>query len=331
MAPNPARPQPLIRWLPPMKKVLWALLPATLASIYFFGWRALVLILITVLVAFLAELLFARHYNEPVHSSVFVTGLLLALTLPPTLPFWMAGVGAAFAVVFGKMVFGGFGKNPFNPALVGRAFIYVTFAGYMTSHWAIPDPGVLGSVGDWTPDAVTSATALKLGVGSNTDFYLAAFLGKIPGSVGETSALLLLLGGLYLFWKRIANRSLVLATLVGLLVTQSALWAGGVSRAVDPLTALLSGGFMLGLFFMVTDPVSSPKKPLSKLLYGGFIGVMTALIRTFSVWPEGMMFAILLGNMFGPITDYYVTQRMAAKKDRERARAAAEKAQGGAQ
>ncbi|MBU1240677.1 RnfABCDGE type electron transport complex subunit D [Myxococcota bacterium] len=309
-APNP----PLIRWLPPMKKVLWALTPAMAASVYFFGWRSLVLLAVTTLSAFLAEYLFARHYKEPVNSSVFVTGVLLALTLPPTLPFWMAAVGAVFGVVFGKMAFGGFGKNPFNPALVGRAFIYITFAGYMTSMWVLPAHGPAGGLTTYSPDAVTSATVLTHHAGISAKFYLNAFLGNIPGSLGETSALALLLGGLWLFWKRVANRTIIITTLLGMVAMQAALWGAGVSRAVDPLTATLAGGFMLGLFFMATDPVTAPKQQLSKIIVGLFIGIMTSLIRTFSVWPEGMMFAILLANMFTPITDYAVSEHIKKKK-----------------
>jgi RnfABCDGE-type electron transport complex D subunit len=310
----PPRKQPFIRWLPPMKKVLYALLPAAAASIYFFGWRALILIAVTILSAFTAEYIFARHYKEPVSSSVFVTGLLLALTLPPTLPFWMAAVGAIFGIVFGKMVFGGFGKNPFNPALVGRAFIYVTFAGYMTNSWFIPSSEIAGGLLKYSPDAVTSATVLQNGMGIDNTFYLHAFLGNIPGSLGETSALALLLGGLWLFWKKVANRTIIITTLLGMVATQAALWGSGISRAVDPLTAVLAGGFMLGLFFMVTDPITAPRQQFSKVVVGLFIGAMTSLIRTFSVWPEGMMFAILLANMFTPITDYAVTQYKLKKK-----------------
>lgn len=307
-----AKKKPLIAWLGPMKKVLYALLPASVASIYFFGWRALMMISIVNLFGFLAEYVFARHYKQQVNSSVFVTNLLFALTIPPSLPFWMAAVGIVFAVVFGKMVFGGFGKNIFNPALVGRAFIYVTFAGYMTGEWIIPGQTIWGSLLSWQPDAVTSATVLTTGE-VDTWFYLKAFLGNIPGSLGETSALAVMAGGIYLYWKKIANRSIIHWTFISMIILQAILWHLGFTK-VDPLTSILAGGFMLGLFFMATDPVSAPKKKEAQMIYGIMIGSLTSLIRTFSVWPEGMMFAILLANMFAPVTDLAVTNYQKKKK-----------------
>jgi Na+-transporting NADH:ubiquinone oxidoreductase subunit B len=303
---------PLIAWLGPMKKVLYALVPASVASIYFFGWRTLMMIAIVNLFGFLAEYVFARHYKQPVNSSVFVTNLLFALTLPPSLPFRMAGIGIVFAVVFGKMVFGGFGKNIFNPALVGRAFIYVTFAGYMTGTWVEPSTSLLGGLLSWQPDAVTSATVLTTGE-VDSWFYLKAFLGNIPGSLGETSALAILIGGIYLYWKKIANRSIIHWTFISMVIFQAIFRYFDFTK-IDPLTSVLAGGFMLGLFFMATDPVSAPKKKEAQIVYGIMIGTLTSLIRTFSVWPEGMMFAILLANMFAPVTDLAVTNYQKKKK-----------------
>ena len=302
------------QWQMPMKKILWALSPALLASIYFYGWRVLVLLIVANGAAFLSEYIFAKQYGDAVSSSVFVTATLFTMTLPPTLPFWMAAVGVIFAIVFGKMVFGGFGKNIFNPALVGRAFIYVSFAVYMTGHWVDPVGGSFGGFMAWQSDAVTSATVLATAHGTTEQFWLSGFLGRIAGSVGETSAILLIPGGIYLVWKKIANKTLVFSTFGGMVVLQTIFWYLGVRDAMDPLTALLNGGFLLGMFFMVTDPVTAPKTDTGKLLYGLLIGTLTVLIRTFSVWPEGMMFAILLGNMFGPITDYYVKEAKKKKK-----------------
>ncbi len=304
--------KPVIAWLGPMKTVLYALVPASVASIYFFGWRALAMIAIVNIFGFLAEYVFARHYKEPVNSSVFVTNLLFALTLPPSLPLWMATVGIVFAVVFGKMVFGGFGKNIFNPALVGRAFIYVTFAGYMTGTWVEPSTSLLGGLLSWQPDAVTSATVLTTGE-VDSWFYLKAFLGNIPGSLGETSALAVMAGGIYLYWKKIANRSIIHWTFISMVIFQAIFRYFDFTK-IDPLTSVLAGGFMLGLFFMATDPVSAPKKKEAQIVYGIMIGTLTSLIRTFSVWPEGMMFAILLANMFAPVTDLAITNYQKKKK-----------------
>ncbi len=295
--------QPVIRWLAPMKKVMWALSPALAASVYFFGWRVLIMFAVVNIFGFLSEYLFARHYNEQVSSSVFVTNFLFVMIIPPTLPYYMAVVGIVFAVVFGKMVFGGFGKNIFNPALTGRAFIYVTFASYMTGRWAEPVQGLFGGLVKYTPDAITSATVLSTGENIGMTFYISALTGNIPGSAGETSAILLMIGGIYLLVQKVASRTIVLWTLPGMLATQTALYFSGTAGNFDPLASILSGGFMLGLFFMATDPVSAPKDEKAKLFYGLFIGVMTPVIRTFSVWPEGMMFAILLANMFAPLMD----------------------------
>ena len=295
--------QPVIRWLAPMKKVMLALSPALAASVYFFGWRVLVMFVIVNIAGFLSEYFFARHYNEPVSSSVFVTNFLFVMIIPPTLPYWMAVVGIVFAVLFGKMVFGGFGKNIFNPALTGRAFIYVTFASYMTGRWAEPVQGAFGGLVKYTPDAITSATVLSTGENIGMNFYIEALTGNIPGSTGETSAILLLIGGIYLVMQKVASRTIVVWTLTGMLVTQGLLFYSGLAGNFDLIASVLSGGFMLGLFFMATDPVSAPKDETAKIFYGIFIGVMTPLIRTFSVWPEGMMFAILLANMFAPLMD----------------------------
>lgn len=286
-----------------MKKVMWALSPALAASVYFFGWRVLIMFVVVNIFGFLSEYLFAKHYKEQVSSSVFVTNFLFVMIIPPTLPYWMAVVGIVFAVVFGKMVFGGFGKNIFNPALTGRAFIYVTFASYMTGRWAEPVQGFFGGLVKYTPDAITSATVLSTGENIGTTFYISALTGNIPGSTGETSAILLLIGGIYLVMQKVASRTIVIWTLTGMLVTQGLLFYTGTAGNFDLIASVLSGGFMLGLFFMATDPVSAPKDETAKIFYGLFIGVMTPVIRTFSVWPEGMMFAILLANMFGPLMD----------------------------
>lgn len=307
--------KPVVSWQLPMQRVLWALAPAAMLGVYFFGLRVLILYAVVNLAGFAAEYAFARQYNQQVSSSVFVTNMLFAMIIPSTLPFWMAAVGIIFAVVFGKMVFGGFGKNIFNPALVGRAFIYVTFAVYMTGVWSEPVGGLFGGFAAYSADAVTSATILTNGAGTMSDVWIKAFIGNIAGSTGETSAAAILLGGLYLMWKKVANAKIIVWTLIGMVVPQTILWYFGIHSAIDPLTAILAGGFMLGLFFMTTDPVSAPKTEPGKLMYGLFIGVMTSMIRTFSVWPEGMMFAILLGNMFAPITDYAVNEYQKKKKE----------------
>jgi len=177
--------------------MLYALSPLVVVSIYFFGWRTLLILAIVNVVGFLAEYLFVRMYNQKVSTAVFVTNTLFALSLPPMIPIWIAIVGIIFGVVFGKMVFGGFGRNIFNPALTGRAFIYVSFVVPMTSTWMKPVDGFFR----FAPDAVTQATPLRLLFRGVDVPLINLFLGNVAGSVGETCALLIIISGIYLVWK----------------------------------------------------------------------------------------------------------------------------------
>ncbi|MCE1245486.1 MAG: RnfABCDGE type electron transport complex subunit D [Firmicutes bacterium] len=306
---------PLINWQPPMVKVLYALIPLVLASVYFFGWRCLLVIGTVNLAGFLMEYLFVRNWKEPVSAAVFVTSTLLALSLPPSIPLWMAVVGIVFGVVFGKMVFGGFGKNIFNPALTGRAFLYVSFAIPMTGKWNEPASGIPGGFAKFTTDAVTSATPMAaIKAGNAAPPFLSLLLGNTAGSMGETCALLIILGGLYLIWKKAANFRIVLGCFIGMMLLQGTFWLMHIRHAPDPLTTFLAGSVAFGLFFFTTDPISAAQTDEGRWIYGFVIGILTVIIRNFSAWPEGMMFAILLGNMFAPITDYYIREFKARKK-----------------
>lgn len=315
--------RPLILWQLPMQRVLYALLPAALASIWFFGWRSLIVLALTNTAAFLTEFFFTRARKEQVSSAVFVTGFLLSLSLPPTIPYWIAVVGAVFAVLFGKMVFGGFGRNVFNPALVGRVFIYVSFAVPMTARWAQPLapaagpwrlPAGWGGFARFAADAVSSATPLRLLRGGEAVDLLPLLWGNVSGSLGETCAVLLLAGGIYLMVTRAANWRIVASQAIAFLVVQGALWLAGVKGAADPLRAALSGSFLLGMLFMATDPISASQTQGGRWLYGALIGVLWPLIRTFSIWPEATGFAILLGNTFAGIIDYAVRARQQKAK-----------------
>lgn len=310
-----------VAWQLPMKRVLLALVPAVIASVYFFGWRALVVLAVVNAAGFLAEYVFARVSKGAVSSAVFVSCFLFTLSLPPTIPLWIAVVGIVFGVVFGKMAFGGFGRNVFNPALVGRVFIYVSFALPMTARWAQPlaaPTGPSGLPSGWggflrfSADAVSGATPLRvLREGGSVDI-LPLLWGNVAGSLGETSAILLALGGIYIIWKKAANWRIVAAQLAAFLVLQGAFWLAGVRHSPDPLTALLSGSVLMGMLFMATDPVSAAQTQGGRWIFGALVGALIVLIRTFSIWPEGTMFAILLGNTFAPIFDYAVRQRKAA-------------------
>jgi len=241
---------PLIKWQLPMQRVLYALAPAVVASVYFFGWRSLVVLAVVNIAGFLTEYSFCRYYKESVSSAVFVSNILFALILPPTLPLYMAAIGIVFGILFGKMVFGGFGKNVFNPALVGRAFIYVNFSVNMNNKWFEPFQGFPGGFAKFAADidTITNATPIRVMTESG-DFPIAPlFWGNISGCYGETSAVLLILGGLYILWKKAANFRIVVSCFVSAILLQGILWKCGVTGAVDPIRSILSGGFMIGAF-----------------------------------------------------------------------------------
>lgn len=291
-----------------MVKVLYALIPAILASIYFFGWRSVGMLIVVNITAFICEYCFARYYKDQVTSAVFVSGTLFALILPPGLPYWMAVIGIAFGIVFGKMVFGGFGRNVFNPAIAGRAFIYINFTSQMNGRWLEPFSSKFGGFTHYATDAVCGATPMQILKTGGSVPLADLFWGNTGGCFGETSAALLIVGGIYLLWTKTANYRLTISCLAGMGLLQAMLYYGGVKVALPPLEAALSGGFVLGVFFMVTDPVSAPKTNAGRWIYGALIGALTVVIRTFSIWPEGVMFAILLGNMFAPLIDYFVQE-----------------------
>jgi Na+-transporting NADH:ubiquinone oxidoreductase subunit B len=319
MSASPAKKQALVKWYAPHRQVLWALLPVTAAAVYFFGWRSLVILALVNLFGFLTEYLFLRAYKEPVSSAVFVTSFLFTLCLPPTIPYWMAAVGIVFGVLFGKMVFGGFGRNVFNPAMVGRGFLYVSFGVQMTSGWLEPLRGFPAGLARFSADAVTRATPLVSLADGGSVSWQSLLLGNVAGSLGETSALLLLIGGLYILVKKAANYRIVISAFLSFLVMQTVLWLAGVPRAVDPWHALLAGSFMMGAFFIITDPISASQTNPGRWIFGAFFGFLVVIIRLFSVWPAAVMFATLLANMFAPILDVAVRQIMSRRARRKEA------------
>lgn len=323
----------ILRKQPPMRRVLIATVPCIAGGVYYFGWRSLAMVLVACAVAFLAEYLFCRQRGEPVSEAAFVTGTLYALVMPPSVPWHVLVVGVAFAIVFTKMAFGGFGRNVFNPAVAGRCFVYICFPVALTATWAPVAQGPWGALGQWTtavsPDVITSATPLALlKAGEITldgaDAFYGLFLGRIDGTMGVTSALLILLGGGYLYWTRTANRTLILTVILVYAALNFVLNALGVPPVPNALMAVMGGGFLFGAFFMVTDPVSSPCTAKGRVLYAALIATCTVVIRNFSVFNGGLMFSILLGNMFGPVFDHAVI----AARNRKKAATAGETAAG---
>lgn len=277
-----------------MYSVAIALLLPTFAGVYFFGFRALGLVIVTSVAAILTEAVFQRLRNKPItisDGSALVTGMLLALNLPPGLPYWMAVVGAVVAIALGKQIYGGLGANPFNPALIGRVFLMITFTAPMTT-WIDPVDGTTGA----TP------LALMKMEGISTD-YVKLFLGNVGGCIGETSALLIILGGLYLIYKGYVDWCIP-ASYLGTVAILSVL------LGQDPIFHLLSGGLMLGAFFMATDMVTTPLSRLGKIIFGLGAGFLTVLIRIYGGYPEGVSFSILLMNAFTPLINRFTVPKI---------------------
>ena len=290
-----------------MSMVIVALVPCTAASLYFFGLRVVAMIAVSYAVGGVVEVLFAVVRKEEINEGFLVTGLIFPLILPPTLPLWMVGVGVAFGVLVGKELFGGTGRNLFNPALVGRCFLALSYPAAMTSSWIVPKtafPGRLTQfVGAGDALAVTAATPL---VGAKQGSLAAMsdlLVGSVSGSAGETSAIAVVIGGVFLLLTGVASWRTVAALLGSFCITGFLL---GLARPeiVGPVGwHVAAGGLLFGAFFMATDPVTSPITKTGKWAYGVTIGVATVLIRHLSGYVEGVMFAILLGNIVAPVLD----------------------------
>lgn len=291
-----------------MRKVIISLLPIIVFSVYLFGLRVLTLLATVTIAGIVTEFLILRYMNgkaAKVSEAVLVSCILYTLTLPPSIPYWIAIVGIVFGVLFGKGVFGGFGKNIFNPALVGRCFIYIAFPSYMTVKWTNPFTGFPGGLIKYSGgvDTITAATPMitfeKTGEAAS---FLNLFIGNISGSIGETSALLIIAAAIYLIKGKIASWKIMLSLAATFLIINTLFFAFGIIDA-DPLFTILSGGFLFAVVFMATDPISAPSTDKSRIIYGIIIGILAFAIRNFSLFSEGIMFAILIGNMFVPLLE----------------------------
>lgn len=291
-----------------MMRVVYALIPIVLASIYFFGWRSLLIIIIVCIFGIGAEAAFTIKQGKPVTSAIFVTCLIFSLSLPPTVPLWIAAIGILAGVVFGKMVFGGFGQNIFNPAMVGRCFIYITFPTPMTNNWVVPFWKGAAGFGFWTSplDAVTGATPLMDLKNGISPHLLDLILGNCAGSLGETSAILIILAGIFIIYKKAASWRLTLACLLGGTAISVTFTLTGLSPAPSFLYALVSGSFLFGCVFVVTEPITGAKTNPGQWIYGFMTGGLTMIFREYSNFMEGFMFSILLMNAFVPLIDHTV-------------------------
>lgn len=295
-------------WQKPMLRVCYALIPLVLASIYLFGWRSLALMGTVLFFGIITEALFTYPQGKPVTSAVFVTGLIFTLSLPPTIPFWIAIVGIVAGVAIGKMMFGGFGQNVFNPAMVGRCFIYITFPLQMTNRWAEPIWGGWGGFAHWSAplDTVSRATPLVELRQGGLIAWEDLFLGQTSGSLGETSAVLILIGGLFIIARKAASWKLAVSCLLGGIFGSGILQLAGFANIPSPLATLLAGSFLFGSFFVVTEPVSGAKTKSGQWIYGGMTGALIVVLRGFSNFSEGVMFSVLIMNAFVPILDQTV-------------------------
>jgi len=331
-----------------MFTVVLALLPATMVSVYLFGWLSVLLIVTCMLSALAAEAVCLKLMKRPLSTlldnSAALTGLFLALTLPAVTPFWMAVLGSVFAIVLGKQVYGGLGHNVFNPALSARVILLISFPLSMTT-WIMPMSAIAPALDLYdfslcatlffsgvdallvtshlSLDAISMASPLghikteaTLGVPvaealKAYDYtYLDAFLGFEAGSIGETSALALLIGGIFLLARHAITWHIPLAY-IGTVVLLAAIFnQASPDQFAPPMFHFLAGGLILCAFFMATDPVSSPVTPVGQIVFGVGCGVLTWSIRSFGGYPEGAMFSVLLMNCAVPLIDHYCRPRV---------------------
>ncbi|MCF2602508.1 RnfABCDGE type electron transport complex subunit D [Parabacteroides distasonis] len=289
-----------------MYGVLIALIPAFLVSLYCFGLGALIVTATSVLACVIFEYLIQRFLmkKEPTlcDGSAILTGVLLAFNVPSNLPIWIILIGALAAIGIGKMSFGGLGNNIFNPALVGRVFLLISFPAQMTT-WPVPDVFPMTYT-----DAETGATILSSlhEGGAPLPAMVDMLIGRIGGSLGEISAIALLLGFAFMLWKKIITWHIPVSILATVFVFTGILYLINPTVYVNPFIHLLSGGLLLGSIFMATDYVTSPMSKNGMIVYGIGIGLLTAVIRIFGSYPEGMSFAILIMNAFTPLINSYI-------------------------
>jgi len=294
-----------------MHDVIIALTPAIVVSVLFYGWSELLILAVSVASCVLLEWAITKYMLKAPSTigdmSAVVTGLLLAMNLPSTTPWWVVFIGALVSIGVAKMTFGGIGQNPFNPAITGRVFLLISFPTYMTD-WTVPQGFIHSS------DAVSGATLLgryaEGGVEAvaGTDYLNTLFL-NIGGSAGEISTLALLVGFAYLLVRKVIKPWITLSIFATIAVFSGIFWMIDPSTYTDPLFNLLTGGVVLGACFMATDYVTSPMSNLGGVIYGIGIGLLVMLIRYFGAYPEGMSFAILIMNMVVPLLNNWCHQK----------------------
>lgn len=297
-----------------VSKIMWgvvlALMPAFMVSLWYFGFGALITIAIAVITCVATEFLATKYIlnQKPTiqDGSAVITGLLLAFNVPSNIPWWQIVIGSIFAIAVVKISFGGLGKNPFNPALAGRVFMLISFPVDMTS-WPLPIQNRFVIA-----DAITGPTSLgmvKEGLKNGEAMdkimgqidYLNLSLGNVGGSLGEVSAIALVIGGLYLLFRKIITWHIPVSYILTVAIFSGILWLINPNEFINPLFHILAGGLLLGAIFMATDMVTSPMTPAGMLIFGLGCGILTVLIRVWGAYPEGVSFAILLMNAATPL------------------------------
>ena len=290
-----------------MRDVVIALLPAVVVSVLFYGWAELLVLGVSVASCVMLEYLITRYMLKKTCTicdySAVVTGILLALNLPASTPWWVVFIGAVVAIGVAKMTFGGLGQNLFNPAIVGRVFLLISFPTYMTD-WTRPQGFIGGGL-----DALSGATPLANPTLANLEpQFMDMVLGTIPGSVGETSVIAILLGAALLIWTGVASWKIMVSSVIGGLAIGYLGYAVGATD-LPGYYQLVMGGFLFGTVFMATDPVTSAQTECGKWIYGFLVGALAVTVRLWNPgYPEGMMLAILLMNTFAPLIDHYVIE-----------------------
>jgi Na+-translocating ferredoxin:NAD+ oxidoreductase subunit D len=318
-----------------MRQVLYALIPGVLVYVYFFGWGIVVNILLASVTALICETLMLWLRNRPIRffltdNTALVTAWLLAMALPPFVPWWVTVLGTAFGLIFGKHLYGGLGYNPFNPAVVGYAVLLISFPLEMTRWPALASlsgyyPGILNSLsisfmgqptGGLTLDALTSATPLDTMKTQLTQFYTVSEIQQSPlfsdfGAKGwEWIELTFFLGGCWLIYKRVISWHIPVAVLGTICVISGLFWVIDSDLYPSPLFHILIGGSIIGAFFIATDPVTAATSNKGRLFYGIGIGLLIYIIRTWGGYPDGVAFAVLFMNMAAPTIDYYTKPRV---------------------
>lgn len=299
-----------------MYGVVISLVPAMLVTLYMFGIGALIVTAISIIACVLTEMLVQKYLIRTDitirDGSAIVTGLLLSFNLPANLPWWMVVLGAVFAIGIGKMTYGGLGNNPFNPALIGRVFLLISFPVQMTS-WPLPIASRMQYL-----DAATGATPLSLmkegirsgetvsGIMQQIPDHMQLFLGQMGGSLGEISALALVAGFAWMLYKRIITWHIPVFMVATVFIFTGILWWANPDKNASPVFHILTGGLMLGAIYMATDYVTSPMTKAGMIIYAVGIGLITVIIRVFGAYPEGVAFSILIMNAFVPLINKFI-------------------------